>query len=100
MPNANHHGFYFSAAILSRDLITFDSGTEISAPASTAGLPALPAGWSYQSFPLPASLLGRPVQSPSTSKRPEVSLGPFVEIGAGEQIRTVDINLGKVALYH
>ena len=37
-----------------------------------------------------------------TQKSPDNCLSHpgFLEIGAGEEIRTLDIDLGKVALYH
>jgi hypothetical protein len=34
-----------------------------------------------------------------TKQGPQFSLRPFVSIGAGEEIRTLDPNLGKVMLY-
>ena len=39
------------------------------------------------------------ISSPATKKNPRGGVGPFFENGAGDEIRTHDINLGKVALY-
>jgi hypothetical protein len=34
------------------------------------------------------------------AKRPDLATGPLGSTGAGEEIRTLDPNLGKVVLYH
>src|SRR5690606_25533820 len=50
-------------------------------------------------YPLPAFLHRSAEKADAQNKRPKPKPGPFVEFGAGDESRTRDLNLGKVALY-